>query len=225
MKTPAIIASLTVVGSIAYAAGQGGAGKQPPMMPSGSQAHSMQEEMPQTRSQMTGGCTEGATLNWFTVVHDASAADDCVGEGFSFWSERLLRLKEDVNQDGQPDGFFSGFGFQPGSDPNQPIFTRVVFQMKNSSNPVLQQTLLRANVIIQFLGTTNWNYIFPMGLVDMDDDGDLDLLVQVEIGPQPHSLCVENTGFQHTTHLTGDLDGDGKVNGSDLGTLLSNWQN
>jgi len=56
MKSPAIIASLTVVGSIAYAAGsQGVAGKHPPMMPSGSTAHSMQEAMPQERMQMAGG--------------------------------------------------------------------------------------------------------------------------------------------------------------------------
>jgi hypothetical protein len=84
MKTAAIVASLTVVGSIAYAAGsQGTAGKQPPLMPSGSQAHSMQEsadeqsrrldhpqeghQIPRSIQSLTeSGCPPFALEYWFS---------------------------------------------------------------------------------------------------------------------------------------------------------------
>lgn len=57
MKTPAIIASLTVASAIAFAAGQQSSGKRSSAMPSGAQAHSVQEEMPQARmAQAATGC-------------------------------------------------------------------------------------------------------------------------------------------------------------------------
>jgi len=107
MKTPAIIASLTVVGSIAFAAGsQGVAGKQSPLMPSGSQAHSMQEEMPQARSQMTGECTSGADKDWFTTGHLLPSCATITG--IVTGSEIVRASQADINGDVTGDGAVNG---------------------------------------------------------------------------------------------------------------------
>jgi hypothetical protein len=221
MKTPAIIASLTVAGSIAFAAGQQSGGKQSPPMPSGAQAHSMQEEMPQAANQATMACSEDPPLNWFTVVHDGRAADTCLN-GNSYWAMQLRAHEYDVNRDGQMDGFFYGENFSSSESGDRPIMWRYTMQMKDGARPVVRQGVCSSTVLRQFMGTgSNW-YCTALGLVDMDNDGDLDLIVILN---DSFTVWIENTGFQHTTHLTGDLDGDGKVNGSDLGILLSNWQN
>lgn len=82
------------------------------------------------------------------------------------------------------------------------------------------------------------------GWADCDADGDLDLLAWVytfeefsrwepplnqcmPMGPTPHSQTLvwfENTGYQAPPPpVTGDLTGDGIVNGEDLALLLGNW--
>ncbi|MCA9286753.1 MAG: VCBS repeat-containing protein [Phycisphaerales bacterium] len=54
-------------------------------------------------------------------------------------------------------------------------------------------------------------------LVDLDNDRDLDLALIDELADE--LLIVHNSG----TAIPGDLDGDGLVNGSDLGVLLGAW--
>jgi hypothetical protein len=79
----------------------------------------------------------------------------------------------------------------------------------------------------QFYSASGWSGYH--GWRDMDGDGDLDLVaiytargLPVEL-PASGTCWFENIGYQKQPHLVGDLDGDGKVNGADLGTLLVNW--
>jgi hypothetical protein len=98
MKAPAIIASLTVVGSIAYATGsQGVAAKQPPVMPSGSQAHSMQEEIPQTRMQMAGVAACDAEP-WFAPIPHPFVPTGCGSP--AFLPLKGYNVQVDINGDG-----------------------------------------------------------------------------------------------------------------------------
>lgn len=152
MKTPAIIASLTVVGSIAYAAGsQGVAGKQPPLMPSGSQAHSMQEEMPQSEGILASAssnnfpqglaadqCAIGEPLRWFRKVY---RLPPCFAQR---WSQSSLlqrgHVVADIDRDGTDDHLLTmhfrdnGNGCEP-THTDQVEWGGEVFNCQSASGP------------------------------------------------------------------------------------------
>ncbi len=56
--------------------------------------------------------------------------------------------------------------------------------------------------------------------VDMDKDGDLDLIFVDELDD---SMIVMSNGGNNTPVIPGDLNGDGLVNGADLGLMLVAW--
>ena len=225
MKTPAIIASLTVVGSIAYAAGsQGVAGKQPPLMPSGSQAHSMQEEMPQARMQMAGGCTAGTDKNWFTTGHllpscfvvsgiPLSSADyaDVNGDGIT---EFLLR---------DPNGGQGSYAIVANGAPS--TVALISSHECGTTGGAYFQTIscvLRGEAgdfYLNHVSATATDVSAELFLRDMDSDGDMDLVVSAG----DINFWLENTGFQHTNPIAADLNRDGRVDGADLGRLLVSW--
>ena len=224
MKTPAIIASLTVVGSIAYATGsQGVAGKQTPLMHSGSQAHSMQEEMPQLRMQMAGGCTEGTDKNWFTTGHllpscfvvsgiPLSSVDyaDVNGDGIT---EFLLR---------NPNGMYGSYAIVvKGAASTVALISS--HECGTTGGDYFQKIscVLRSEAGSFYLlqVPTATDAIAELFLRDMDSDGDMDLVVSADI----INFWLENTGFQHTNPVAADLNRDGRVDGADLGRLLVSW--
>lgn len=231
MKTPAIIASLTVVGSIAYAAGsQGVAGKQPPMMPSGSQMHSMQEGMPQTRTQMTGGCTQGADKNWFTTVHDFVSRDcctPCTPLGQYLAADLDSAEPSDVNGDGNLEYLVGESslvlegGYVYGLQISLQEVTRTQTGISTNLCRVASTSAL-VDAVRTFDPNVQRIYVRCM-LRDMDNDGDLDLIVQSRITGQYWWCWMENTGFQRTNRVAADLNGDGIVDGNDLGNLLAAW--
>jgi hypothetical protein len=235
MKTPAIIASLTVVGSIAYAAGsQGTVGKpkQPPVMPPmGSQMHSMQE-MPQSRMQVTGGCDSGVDRSWFTIGHDLP---ECAT--VYFWGlEPTGRM--DVNGDGEAEvllapatGSYGSYSIVANGEATQ--FAQISVHEINTAGGSYSESVscvLRNEAGNYFRSrvpsaTDVGAYFF---LRDMDGDGDMDLVVDAEDFSADGSggslkFWLENTGFQHTNHIAADLNHDGKVDGNDLATLLAAW--
>jgi hypothetical protein len=230
MKTPAIVASLTVVCSIAYAAGsQGVSGKQSPVMPSESQAHSTQEEMPQTRmAQMAGGCLQGADKNWFTIFHPLPVSCK-VGRG--------SMDAADINQDGSPEFLLYPDSFSVLTN-GQPVSGCGISVNEVSGTgdncSITTSCVIRKETIGQYVKTVypqaSAAYLAWTGVRDMDGDGDLDLVMDMSINsPSPPNeievtVWIENTDLQHTARLTGDINGDRKVNGADLGLVLSNWQ-
>jgi hypothetical protein len=233
MKTPAIIASLTIVGSIAYAAGsQGTAGKQPPEMPSGSQTHSMQEEMPPS-VQMAEECSQGADKNWFTTGH---LLPPCARiTGIVTGTQIVIASQADVNGDGtlemllpNTNGSFGGYKIvADGSASTVNLISVHECSTANGTYSEAIASVLRGQAGAYFLSqvpaAVNVNaYLY---LRDMDSDGDLDLIADASGSGVALKFWLENTGFQHTTPLAGDLDHDGKVNGFDLAILLANWQN
>jgi hypothetical protein len=228
MKTPAIIASLTVVGSIAYAAGsQGVSGKQSPVMPRGSQAHSMQEEMPQMR--MTDGCTQGADKNWFTTVHDFGPRgySPCTPLGQYLATDWDSAQPSDVNGDGKLEyllGLSGGFienGIVTGLQFCLQEITRTPAGISTTlcrvaSTDALADAVRNWDPNVQYVSVRCW-------LRDMDGDGDLDLIVERRYSSTDWWCWMENTGFQHDNRVAADLNDDGIVDGNDLGNLLAAW--
>lgn len=62
---------------------------------------------------------------------------------------------------------------------------------------------------------------------DVDGDHDLDLVISWadynSNPPRDGAVWIENIGFQRNATLQGDLNGDGRVSGQDLGILIGNW--
>ena len=261
MKTPAIIASLTVAGSIAFAAGQQSSGRQSPLMPSGAQTHSMQEEMPQARmAQMGGGC---APEPWFSPhLHPIS------GEGCGALDHLPLQ-NVDVNGDGTidlcyPRGTFGVDNWEYGVAATT---ERGVIETRSTTNFLqvtrFEQTpsglVFTSNGVLPDLNATlaaeipevgNWNpidcsgYFYyitfePLGWLDCDSDGDLDLIVDWRLWKREYRdlpcmdsreviggqhAWLENIGYEKPSPpLAADLNQDGQVDGADLGLLLVAW--
>jgi hypothetical protein len=234
MKTPAIITSLTVVGSIAYAAGsQGVSSKQPPMMPSRSQAHSMQEEMRQTRMQMAGECIQGAGKNWFTKVHTVSDGCSAIAD---------VTCRQDINGDGIAEYLMIGGGLFLRDGQGSTVCLAITNEAVESSDgpAFINSCVLNSSVLEDFV-TSNfpkatWGDAWFVGFRDMDDDQDLDLVVNLNLrnaeGPPSDEMptwsasqevWIENTEFPHTNNVAADLNRDGIVDGNDLGNLLAAW--
>jgi hypothetical protein len=61
-------------------------------------------------------------------------------------------------------------------------------------------------------------------LRDMDDDGDLDLVVSLGVDGSYWWCWLENTGYEKPAPaIAADLNQDGVVNGADMGLLLYAW--
>lgn len=229
MKIAAIISTATIAGSIAYAAGQQSGTKQPPMMPSGSQTHSMQEEMPQARMQMMGGgCTQGADKNWFTTVHNFGPRDEypCKPLGEMAYGDVDSVPPNDVNGDGKFEYFV---GSSQVMDEGYVYGIQFSLQEVTRTQTGISITLCRVastSALVDAVRTFDPNvqriYITCM-LRDMDNDGDLDLIVQDRTSSENWWCWMENTGFQRTNRVAADLNGDGIVDGNDLGNLLAAW--
>ncbi len=76
-------------------------------------------------------------------------------------------------------------------------------------------------------GVSEAQFYVP-GWADCDGDNDLDLVIDVSgqhLDNTPFNFVgwLENTGFQHTASLEGDLNGDGQVDAADLGRLLGGY--
>jgi hypothetical protein len=86
----------------------------------------------------------------------------------------------------------------------------------------------------QWVPNPNYADLQFYGWRDFDGDDDQDLLFYFRVGianpptgegaqESGRYIWVENTGFEATRPLTGDLDGDGSVGASDLTMLLGGW--
>ena len=245
MKTPAIIASLTVVGSIAYATGsQGLAGKQSPVMPSGSQGRFMQEEM-LVSSSVSSDCPTGIRLDWFSPVPHRIG---CTGQYMTTPLVADSGAVQDVNGDGAREYWYTQSGsvivIQDGSVTQVPDehCDIVISRLETVASTTVWD---RVRVVPQDFGAwvqsqvpnCGWASIYFWwgqsgfhGWRDVDGDGDLDFVAYVAFsypgngnGGGAFQVWFENIGYQKQPHLIGDLNADGKVNGADLGTLLVNW--
>jgi hypothetical protein len=255
MKTPAIIASLTVVGSLAYAAGsQGTADKPSSVMPSGTQAHSMHEEMPQVipHAQILGGGCQTEPQEWFNPV--PRRLQVCVGgtNGVPNQIGKLPLGAADVNADGVNEYFDTAYANSWDYDGSseigifvaswtQPIGGTILYRSTTDIQPshtvvwrnsVLEGTAAMGDQIRQMVGA-NLREIFvrAKGWRDIDIDGDLDLIAEVHYQVEGISgnfgldIWFENIGYEvEQPPLAADINRDGQVDGADLCLVLASWE-
>lgn len=237
MKTPAAIASLTIVGSLAYAAGQGTTPPQQLLIRSDRSARTSLNDNPFQQIQRSGDCPDGNRLEWFAptphLIPCVTGATFVVGHGDS---------NPDVDSDGMPDywsnvatsvlvvdqGVATGSTFEIeisrlDSETGSSVRDFVRIAPANFGDWLLASFPTMTTCVVSFAPnppTSGWR--------DMDADGDLDFILDVYAPgttdtPGYFQIWFENTGHQKQPRIVGDLNGDGKVNGADLGTLLVNW--
>jgi hypothetical protein len=177
------------------------------------------------------------------------AGDGCIGEGPLVWfgPPRSLPLcgdrdfpgadsrYADVNGDGRPDNFLvSGELFVVDGQPVPvpiPIVTLRTFAIEGGEVVSRNRVTLRSDAVAGWvLARTGWTgsvYITDAHWNDLDGNGDLDLVLvfkgEFSWPDDIEAAWLENTGFEATQPLTGDLDGDGAVGASDLTIPLGGW--
>jgi hypothetical protein len=243
MKTPAAIASLTVVGSLAFATAT----------PSGTTP---------TRSQQRTE-TEDATSGSHNPPN--LAAGPCVPQSAEWFAATPRTIGRcinplpvssspnysglvgvvplgacDVNNDGAIE-FFDGlgevpiFGFPTGTT-SHPILLKSEEQAVGTSTLLVHTVLLRSSEALALAlramepsVSMGDSWLRPYGWRDMDRDGDLDLVCVFgfrgggTVDVSRRDIWFENIGFEQSPPLAADLNNDGIVDGADLGILLSVW--
>ncbi len=225
MKTAAIIASLTVVGSLAFAAGKGDSPQ--PSLPV-SERPDAAGRTPVAAAAAT--CQTTAGESWFSpVFHPITFNSGCAG----FFSNGQAFNFADVNGDGLMDYFayINGQCIGKGVPYSGCLLARSTMSEQGNQTVaeftcVMDAALMAESILQRYPQTTYavWN---PGGWRDMDSDGDLDLVVIVDIEAGSATRLdgwFENIGYEKPTPpLAADLNRDGSVDGVDLGILLAAW--
>lgn len=167
---------------------------------------------------------------WFTTAH---TWDLCVDSSTGY--ERGIGLlsgsSNDFNGDGQVEYLSAPYlpnGLDVTTRPDTAILTRDLVVADGNSTSFRYQTVMTAAPLLSFIQSqqdlpADWSWQPWINARDMDNDGDIDLVVTLwrQGGPEYMRLWVENTGFQKASPPNPyDLDQDGHVNTADLSLLL-----
>jgi hypothetical protein len=218
MKTPAIIATATIAGSIAFAAGQTSISKRSlSTLPQSN--HGLASTVVAGSSlTITEGCAVGERLNWFIRAH---RLPQCFAEQWGAASLLERGQYADIDGDGKDDHLIAmhyrdiGTGctavhssyFEWGEGYNTclvppfqsyefPVLWKPVFGVAGEVTVLtLRPVLTNQDVILLVtaevaLGNSGVNSFKMLGCFDVDGDGDLDLLIHAD------GLIYESSG-QH----------------------------
>lgn len=227
MKTPAIVAALTVAGSLAFAAGERDTPQ--PRLPTG-KAPDLADRPPVAAAD---SCQPSSSEGWFSpVFRPIASAPGCPVVNYTSQTFNAA----DVNGDGTDEYFafptngeiVSNYEPSTGCLVTNSRMTEVAGEVEESYVCILSASTVGAS-FIQRYGEYKSVTLSPQGWRDMDADGDLDLVAFTVIPtPDQPSLFFagwfENIGYEKPTPpLAADLNEDGNVDGVDLGMLLASW--
>jgi len=139
----------------------------------------------------------------------------------------------DVNCDGQPEALEASAQFDPVYAGQVQNIPDTIFWLRMASDgeelELRRQSVFRPGTQVgQAFRTAFPNgqhvRVFLKGWLDADLDGDLDLIAWVYVDSFGSNYWFENIGYEKPVPpIAADINGDGRVDGADLGLLLVAW--
>ena len=195
---------------------------------------SLQQAQPAERSvsgnrgsnaAMVADCQSTELLQWFSTTPKVIQGCNVVSENGSNSGTAMycFQYYADLNNDGKKE--YLVFEIYDGINPNFLCLSTMetvdgVATSKLTPVFYFDSQLINDYCISIGRPTAYWQMA---GLRDCDNDGDLDIVIASGWGIDASNMYFENTGFQHTAPLEGDLNHDGQVDNADVGVLLLNF--
>jgi len=168
-----------------------------------------------SNATMVADCQSTESLQWFSSTPQEIQGCKVIcnignfdGDVWAFWG--------DINNDGNIE--YLTFEFESSS-----IFISALEAVGGVATSKLVfvcsvdiQSINGYRVSVGLSAEPSWTMA---GLRDCDNDGDLDIV----IASYGVYMYFENTGFQHTALIEGDLNHDGHVDNTDVGLVLLNF--
>ncbi len=184
-----------------------------------------------------GGCIWGEPLDWFGDIHELP--DCAMGSPYELAFVMMRGGMVDINRDGNQEAVEI---ISPASnwvliEKNQTFYEECGvwtddWVVLGGASVLLRRCVLSRDSVIEYAQSQTpfalaYLYLYGGGWRDMDGDGDLDyaFILHGSDGASylTKAFWLENTGYEATQPLVGDLDGDGSVGASDLTMLLGGW--
>jgi hypothetical protein len=183
---------------------------------------------PAPRAMLVGspaGCVDEVNLGWLTTVRPLP---DCWSFGGFHYAD-----DQDINRDGEVDFVNPVWGVQLMKDgqalPAQCLGYLYTTSWDGSAVEVSYQCIASTDQLVQYVAGRFPGQSVAMneiGWRDLDGDGDLDLIVELRVNEQWETsawVWLENTGYEASSGLAGDINRDGAIDGLDLAIVLAGW--
>jgi len=148
-------------------------------------------------------------------------------DGNPRWFGRTDTASHDINGDGVLENLtWNSFELNQDTPPDAAVMFRDEIVFDGTTTSVRYQAVLLAAPLIAFIQSQpnlSFGYCYPSGWRDMDNDGDLDLILYFGMSSSGDLVFgwLENTGYPASPPRSPyDLDGNGRVNTADLSLLL-----
>ena len=171
-----------------------------------------------SNAAMVADCQSTESLQWFSATPKEIQGGCPLGVVAPTTDAINRFLEADINNDGIGEYFIYNYNLE-----NKIYLSTIETISGVATSKLILVFILDDQLINDYrssVGLSSDGYWNVLGLRDCDNDGDMDLVIGCCMDT---SMYFENTGFQHTAPIEGDLNHDGQVDNADVGVLLLNF--
>ncbi len=180
------------------------------------------------------GCVEGEPLNWFGEIRELTdcqwlALSESITYRIGSGGQPIYRGLADINNDLRQENWVGIKDYLLGDDPPGCLMKVTMVEEGDGNVAFVSRCVFDGAILAEWVAAYYPSLLISQVIgfwwFDIDSDADQDLVLRLSNYPSPNYLYVwlENTGYEATQPLVGDLDGDGSVGASDLTMLLGGW--